>query len=233
MTNTINQIETAQRIRFVIDRLRISQASFARRLGLDPGNLSKHLNGKLPITKGLVNRIALDLGVSRSWLTTGEGVPFSKEAAAEVEMDVLAVEPTLVGESGGVPVYDIDVTAGCLELSRELTTDRIIGSVRLPGVQPNTAIVRVNGDSMQPTIPGGAYIAIREISNPDCIFWGHIYVVVTDDYRMVKYVKPHLTDPTKLVLKSDNPFYDDMVIPRESVRKLYVVESVLNLTTRL
>lgn len=32
-----------------------------------------------------------------------------------------------------------------------------------------------------------------------------------------------------VILRSDNPAYDDMEIPRSKIRKLYIVESFLNL----
>ena len=38
------------RIRFLIGRLNITQGEFARRIGVDPTNFSKILNGRLRIT---------------------------------------------------------------------------------------------------------------------------------------------------------------------------------------
>ena len=64
------------RIKFLISELRMRQNSFANRIGTDVSNLSKHLNGRLPISDALVNKIVVNLGVSKDWLTTGEGVPF-------------------------------------------------------------------------------------------------------------------------------------------------------------
>ena len=66
------------RIKFLISELRMRQNSFANRIGTDVSNLSKHLNGKLPISDALVNKIVVNLGVSKVWLTTGAGVPFPR-----------------------------------------------------------------------------------------------------------------------------------------------------------
>ena len=224
----IDQQAVIDRIHFLIENMRLSQAAFARRLRLDPGNLSKHLSGRLPITKGLVNRIAVDLAVSKHWLLTGEGVPFEKPLppteSAKAEFAVAAPQK-------GTPIYDIDVTAGCLSLSQMFTEDRIIGFVDLPTLRSDSVIVRVFGDSMMPEIPDGAYVAIRHISDTSCIFWGQIYVVILDDYRMVKHIRRH-ADPDKLILRSANPAYDDLEINRSQVRNLFLVETILNLTTR-
>lgn len=218
MTSLSHSTEIISRIRFLLDTCRMSQARFAKRISIDPANLSKHLSGKLPVTSGLINRIAVDMGVSKKWLTTGEGVPFAKDDG---------IRP----DGNATPVYDIDVTAGCYELSRMFTADRIIGYVDIPDMRPGSSIVRVSGDSMEPEISDGAYVAIRPISDMSCIFWGQIYVIVMDDYRMVKHVQRH-PDPSKIILRSSNPQYDDMEVSRDKIRRMFVVETILNLKNR-
>lgn len=239
--HTLNQQEVAERIRFLISKMHVTQGEFARRLGLDPANLSKQLNGKLPITRGLINRISADMGVSKQWLSTGHDLPFSKGALRRgpevVEMsDEICVTADATGgvspwAPGLIPVYDIDVTAGCRELSMEFTNDRVIGSIALPEVRPGCVIVKVNGDSMSPAIQDGAFVAIRPVSDLSCIFWGQIYVIVLEDYRMLKYVRRN-DNPHLVTLRSDNPDYDDMEIERSKIKKLYIVETVLNLKIR-
>ena len=78
----------------------------------------------------------------------------------------------------------------------------------------------------------GDYIAVRELSNMSQIFWGHIYVVVLDDYRMVKYLRRH-EDPNKVILRSENPKYDDMEVNRSDIRDLLVVQNILHVDNRL
>lgn len=215
----IDQAAVVARIKFLMQQQRLSQARFARKLSMDPANMSKHLNGRLPITQGLINRIAVDMGVSKRWLTMGDDLPFAKRAGSE--------------PSGPhrTPIYDIDVTAGSRELSREFTADRIIGSMHVPQLSADSVIVRVNGDSMEPEVPDGAFVAIRTISDTDVVFWGQIYVVVLDDYRMVKYLRRH-KDPDMVVLHSANPQYDDIELPRSKIRNLFMVEAVLSLKIR-
>lgn len=221
------EVTVADRIRYLINLSRISQAEFSRRLGIDPANMSKHLSGKLPVTRGLINRIAADMGVSKRWLTDGSDVPYPKIP------DSVVSEPCHGGERAvSTPVYDIDVTAGSAELSRMLTADRIVGSVSVPDMPPGCVIVHVSGDSMTPEIADGAYVAIRPVSSSSYIFWGQIYVIVLDDYRMVKYLRRHPSDPDMVVLHSANPDYDDMDVHRADIRKLFIVESILNIHRR-
>ena len=96
----------------------------------------------------------------------------------------------------------MDATAGSSSGRNELfSSENIVGWVNLPNMSPHCRIVRVSGDSMAPVIQDGDFVAVRELSNPGQIYWGQIYVVQLDDFRLVKYVRRH-TDPNMVVLRS-------------------------------
>ena len=206
------------RIRYLISLSRSNQARFAQHSGIDPGYLSRVLTGKQEASEGFINRLVVNLGVSKEWLMTGHDVPFPRQQP-EV--------PAHTGVHAGAPVYDIDVTAGCIPLSRMFTEERIVGYCNLPGVDPAYPLVRVAGDSMQPKITPGSYISIRNVNASGAISWGQIYVVVLEDYRLVKFVRRH-KDPEMVVLHSANPEYDDMEIRRSDIVALYLVEAIIN-----
>ena len=233
--DTMNELLIG-RVKYLIEMSRMSQGAFARRIGIDPSNLSKHLSGKLQMGDSLINRIIVETGVSRLWLRDGVGTPFDKQPeppsiniAPDRMVSIESIDDRL--PDTGIAVYDIDVTAGCQELSRMFTQDRIVGMVNLPNISPGSVIVHVSGDSMDPTIKNGGYIAIRPFRDLKNIFWGQIYVVVMDDYRMVKVVRRH-PEPGKVILHSVNPAYDDMDVERADIRSLFMVESILNFEVR-
>lgn len=205
------------RLRYLLKLSRHTQTSFARLTDTDPGQLSRILSGKQEPGTGFINRLVINLGVSKDWLLTGHDVPFPRPAHSE---------PPAPAHTGA-PVYDIDVTAGRVPLSRMFTQEHIIGWCFLPGVNPEFPLVRVAGDSMYPRIQPGSYISLRSVSLEAPIFWGQIYVVVLEDYRLVKYVRRH-TDPDMVVLHSDNPDYDDMEVRRADIVALYMVDTILS-----
>ena len=132
----------------------------------------------------------------------------------------------------GTPVYDIDVTAGIMPRARMFATENIVGYVNLPGIPEGCRIVTVSGDSMYPVIRSGDFIAVRELSNLQQIFWGQIYVVVLDDYCMVKYVRRH-DDPEMVILRSENRNYDDMEVRRTDIRDMMFVQHILHVDKRM
>ena len=127
----------------------------------------------------------------------------------------------------GIPLYDIDATAGYTELSSMFTDDRIIGYLQLPHANPDDVLVRVSGESMMPQVKDGSYIAIRPINPSAPIFWGQMYLVLMDDYRMVKVLRRH-ENPDKIILHSYNPDFDDMEVDRSEIRQIYIIDAVFN-----
>ncbi|MBD5185534.1 MAG: LexA family transcriptional regulator [Bacteroides sp.] len=204
------------RIRELIKMNDLTQAEFARRIGFDASNLSKTLNGRMAVSEALINRMVVEMNVSKDWLKGLSDNP----------------EPPLPPEiQAATPVYDIDVTAGFTELSRVFANDRMVGYLNLPQVSTECAVVRVSGDSMEPVVGRDSLVAIRRNDTRNNIFWGQIYVVVMDDYRMVKFVRRH-QDDDKVILHSQNPNYDDMVVNRADIRAMFLVETVINISRR-
>ena len=229
MDNQPIPVSITDRLRHIMALRHLSQRGLARLLRLDPSNLSKVLTGKLPFTEGLINRLVVDLGVSKPWLKDGVGVPFEKPVAArEIE---LADAVETCAPNRGTPVYDIDVTAGCRSLESIFGEVRPVGFIEVPGLARDVSLVQVRGDSMCPTIANGGYVAVRPVSGKN-LFWGQIYVVQLEEFRMVKYLRRH-PDSDKVILHSENPAYDDMDVDRSDIMSLYLVETILNFDIRV
>lgn len=220
------------RIKQLINSLGVSQSAFAERIGIDASNFSKHLNGKLPLSDNLYNKIVVAVGASKKWLLTGEGDMWNTSTGSNSIIPTVTVGNIQQGNASGAKIYDIDVTAGGVARERMFADDLVIGSINIPTVHPDCCIVRVSGDSMTPVIGNGDLIAIREIRNKNLIFWGHIYVVLLDEYRMVKYIRRH-TDPSQVILRSENRQYDDIEVAKSDIRDLFLVENIIRIDNRI
>ena len=129
-------------------------------------------------------------------------------------------------EAHGTPVYDIDAVCGFD--SRSFQDERVIGYVDLPGIRRDSHIVTASGDSMEPRILNGDKIVVREVIDRDYLFWGQIYLVLTPDYRLLKYVRKHPEKKDYIILRSENPEYEDIELPKDKIVKLFVVENILS-----
>ena len=224
--------EIALRIKELIKEMGISQNEFASRIGTDCSNFSKQINGKLAVTRVLTNKIIVELGVSKEWLLEGKGEKFKTSVASHSRTITLPASAIKGNEVIGAKVYDIDVTAGPSGRSLMFTSEQVIGSINMPFINPENYIVKVSGDSMCPVINNGDMLSIREVKNINLIFWGQIYVVLLDDYRMDKFVRKH-ENPDLVILKSANSEYDDIEIQKSDIRALFVVENIIRFDSRL
>ena len=222
-----DNVQIIERIKWLMQNSRRNQAQFGKLLGVDASNLSKILAGRLNLSEGFINRVVVNCGVDKEWLTEGNGVPYPRNASQPVRISHGETAMTAPARPQGAPVYNIDVTAGCMPLSRMFTDERIIGYLNLPDVNPEYPVVRVTGDSMYPKMKDGAFISIRPISLRSPISWGQVYVVILEDYRFVKFIRRH-PDSRYVILHSANPEYDDMEIERDSILGLYLVEAVFD-----
>lgn len=225
-----NNSDIIGRIRHLMQSSQLSQAAFARRIGLDPSNVSKYLCERLPINDTLLNRIIVNMGVSPSWLKNGIGLPYEKRLTIHPagNADIQTESATQSRNQEAIPLYDIDVAAGTACHQRMFTEENLRGHLYLPELNPNWVAVRAKGDSMQPIIGNGAYICLLPVNEKDNIIWGDIYVVVTEKRRVVKYVRRN-DDPSQITLKSANPEYDPIEIPLDNIIALYPVKAIVNL----
>ena len=221
------------RIKLLMSSMGLKQVAFAERIGVDASNFSKHLNGKLPLSENLYNKIVVAVGVSKEWLVSGEGDMWKTQPLSN-HLPTVTIPAGVISSSvvNGAKVYDLDVTAGGMTRERMFADEQVVGTINMPAIHPDCCIVRVSGDSMSPVIGNGDLIAIREVRNPNLIFWGQIYVVLLDDYRMVKYVRRH-NDPSMVILRSENPKYDDIEILKSEIRDLFLVENIIRIDCRV
>lgn len=121
----------------------------ARRARIAPSTFTKYLAGGSEPGAFKVARLAESLGVSLTWLLTGQGLP-NAEAAGYV----------------GVPIYDVRLAAGTASFSEgarivgEAPFDyqliRQLGRTNADGL----GVLTAEGDSMEPTIPDGARVLV-------------------------------------------------------------------------
>ena len=229
-TNSLPTEETIGRIRHLMSLRHLSQSRLAQLIGIDASNVSKYLSGRLPISDSFLNRIIVNLNVSKRWLRSGEGLPFEKDSVQNPTHGV-AHQPDSATERA-IPIYDIDVAAGITEMSRDCTRELVKGHLMLPDFNPRWVAVRAQGDSMAPLIDDGAYVVFLPENDLEQIVWGQIYIVIMDNRRVVKFVRRH-SDPEYVILKSKNEDYDSMDVRLADIRALYPVKAIVNVKMQL
>ena len=221
-------MEINERITAILSYYSLSVNEFVARTGIKTKQaVYDLLHGKTrSISTAMENKILSCFPeISRAWLLTGEG-DMIKEQIEPPPEDVEVTEY-------GTKVYDIDATCGDRSRPIVFADEHVIGHVQLPNVARDAMIIRANGDSMEPHIHDGDWIAVREVANLNVLYYGQVYLVITNEYRLLKYLRRDADEQHYVILRSDNKNYDDIRLPKADIRHLFIVENILSLHIKL
>ena len=159
--------------------------------------------------------------LNQEWLLHGSGTMLQQEQSVK-----LMQAPS----ANATPVYDLDATCGDVNRPMDFAVEQIIGYVALPNVSTSTSIIRANGDSMAPKINDGDWIAVRELTDFETIDYGRVHLIITEQNRFVKFVRRYADDePNYVILRSENQNYDDILLPKHKIVRMFIVENILSL----
>ncbi|EOA55613.1 hypothetical protein HMPREF1214_03736 [Bacteroides sp. HPS0048] len=214
------------RIRQYLDFKGISDYRFEKELSLSKGYINKAKN---PTSDVLMKICGIYTDISPEWLVTGKGEMIKN---AEREQKIIEISESAISETKrkGALIYDIDATCGLSGRDIEFTDEKVIGSIDAPEINPDSKIIFATGDSMLPLIASGDRIVIRKIESWDYFNYGQVYLIITNEYRLIKRVRRHPKDAEKLILlRSENPDYDDIDLPKREIIHLFIVENILSI----
>ncbi len=229
-------MEGWERIQYIIEREGLNKNSFSTAIGLTNNvTITRIINEKRNPSKATCQKIVEQFPIySLEWLISGEGEPISLDPERKEKKILICPSDIKEGDYSGALVYNIDGTCGAFERDMAFTNDSIIGSVNLPEINKESKIIRANGDSMEPVIFDGDRVVLRQIHNFDEIFYGQIYLILLEEYRMIKYIRRYnLDEENYIILRSRNEAYDDIKLHKSKIKKLFIVENILSVKSQL
>lgn len=236
---TDNQIVTIDYLLKIINQNDINIKDLAEKSGVEYTNLKAILNKKRVIGDKTIIKLSKALDINYEELRNPP--PFTAEERKgkyvvqrknTYQADTVE-SPEVIGNSpkslGKVPYYDIDVTAGNMILFRD-NQEEVTDYYSVPKeISDVDFCFKVRGDSMYDKILPGAVVFVKEINDVSVIEYGQVFIVITAEQRMVKYVRRHPTKPDDMVLlRSHNNNYDDIDLMKNKITKLLLVKGYLN-----
>ena len=206
------------RIKSVIADSGLTSNAFALKVGMNSSNLSRKLNGKVPITSRDYRLICDSIGVNKDWLETGTGDKYIGEPLNGKE----TMQPML-----GVPFYDVEFALGYDEMYND-TPNVPTKFISIPGYEKADFWCRASGDSMKPLISNGDIIALKVIPDwTEFLPMNEIYAIMTkNDLRTVKVIRRG-SDNEHFTLHAINEEYEDQEIKKEAITKVFKVLGAL------
>lgn len=207
MTNNNSNWE---RLDSVIRWANMSINYFGRHIGLARSeSLYQIKSGNNGISQNLARRIVEKFPeISLGWLLSGEGSMFSNVA------------------EGKIPFYDCDV-CGQLLVSDDKPEARCW--LNLPLLEECDLAARSYDAAMNSDIIAGSIVFLKYTA-PEAIIPGGIYVIVCENYVLLRKVRPVLTENgMMLMLEAAVADYDTINISSDEVVKMYRVVGNLKL----
>lgn len=205
----------------------LSRRKFQDAIGVSNSYIQNISKG---VSREVLNRISIQYPeLDTNWLLTGVGEMLQSEERSE---KIISVPQTAVStkQRKGALIYDIDATCGLSGRDIEFTDEKVIGSIDAPEINPDSKIIFATGDSMLPLIASGDRVVIRKIESWDYFNYGQVYLIITNEYRLIKRVRRHPKDADNLILlRSENPDYDDIDLPKREIIHLFIVENILSI----
>lgn len=205
----------------------LSRRKFQDAIGVSNSYIQNISKG---ISNDVLNRISIQYPeLNTNWLLTGIGEMLQ---SAERNEKSISVPQTAVStkQRKGALIYDIDATCGLSGRDIEFTDEKVIGSIDAPEINPDSKIIFATGDSMLPLIASGDRVVIRKIESWDYFNYGQVYLIITNEYRLIKRVRRHPKDADNLILlRSENSDYDDIDLPKREIIHLFIVENILSI----
>ncbi|HCA27793.1 MAG TPA: hypothetical protein DEP05_09205 [Betaproteobacteria bacterium] len=220
----------ADRIKQVIGEGSVS--AFARKAGIYESLLRQYVAGSMPGADKLV-AIARAAHVNLEWLATGEG---PMDAPPRPTLKVRESAADYHGVETGAPAGYV-VAAQPRVIDRSGEKDTLVGGQALDylafkadwvrtelGADPERlALVRAVGDAMAPTLSAGDLLLLDY--SFDRIKQDAIYAIAVDGALQIKRIQ-RLLDGA-LLIKSDNPVYQEQHVMAEHAGEVPVVGRVV------
>ena len=222
MKQTLNQSDLTERIKTLIKDAMCSEAMYAKRVKIDPGNFNKKLAGTLKWTINDVEKICSNELVSKEWLIDGIGEMKAKfEPTTKMLLSDFDSLPSKgYDKSVGKPYFNVDFEMGYDFMVNDQTRNPDY-MIDFTPYNKCDCWCNAHGDSMRPTISSGDVIAIKEIKDFSYLISGEIYAIVTkNDLCTIKRIKDNGSTVT---LIPDNKDYPEQVIDKTIIYKVFGV----------
>lgn len=209
------------RLEKVIELSGLSINKFAATIGLNRSeNLYRIKKGKNSISKELVDRITIKYcNINKAWLLTGEGAMYTNPVHNK--------EGTPVSTKK-IPFYDSAIFESYELNDSLLPLPEPLYYIDVPTLANCDFASLFVGDSMKPKIPSGSIVALKEI-DMELILPGEMYLIVTEKYTTIKYVRTVSESNSLLKLVPENKeFYDEMFLEKSLIRRIFMVKGVIS-----
>lgn len=218
--------------------LGLTQRQLADVLGVGQNNISQIENGVISLTDRNKFRLVERLHINLCWLETGDGEIVCDEESALAQLPKTQLSEraeTIIkrgtSQSFGAPFINIAIANGVVPANFDATHTQPDSLIEIPLFGEVSFYRPIAGNSMSPRLKSNDYVACQGYPHHNTIQFGEVYLcVATINGQWVEYIRiirKH-EDDTKIILRPTSDEYDDIIIAKENIIKLYIIKGSIS-----
>ena len=193
------------RLKLIRQEFRMNQMELADKLGVSQNAVSQYETGARNLSDDLKEKLCEQFGIDLNWLITGRGEMYdgAEPAAKDVPQAFSMNEP---GREDDLVYIDLLDAKACAGYGIENFDPQVVESIPIarrfvyPYRPEHVRLVEVTGNSMEPTLSPGDYVAVAE----QVVSGNGVYLINKERDLFVKRVAFKLDS---MQVSSDNPLY--------------------------
>lgn len=243
-----------ERIKLLVEKKAENKNTlFAQTLGVSEANIRGYIKGVVPKADVLAKIVSSYEDIDPTWLLTGEGemlktstsstheAPCSDEKERKTEKNgekqrkseknreySSRIHKLPEGSIEGIPLIPASAMAGAFTSDVSIMEYECEHYI-IPDFKGADFLIRVKGDSMQPTYYSGDLVACQKIPMNDIFFqWNKTYVLDTNQGPIIKRVLPG-KDDDHICIVSDNEKYPPFELEKSYLHAIALVRGIIRL----
>lgn len=212
-----------RRLKIAMSNKNMTQYTLSKLTRINKGSLSSYMSGKYLPKPDKINLIAQALEINPQWLMcTTDIMDIVDETSNDTNYIGIHSYPLIEGGvSAGIP----DVIDSQNEFEYIDIPDSLLGKY---SSRKNIIVMKVNGESMNKTIPHGATILVAQDYNLDTISTGDIVVFSHDySYSVKRFINDKKNRRFIFSPESFEECFEDLVIDYDKSHKLELIGKVI------
>ena len=199
-----------ERVRKIRKEMGLSQSKFGHQLDLATMIISRIESNETGLKAPILAKLD-EMGVNISWLLTGKGSVFKKDPSKKSP----STEDSNMSTSYSVPIVDVHASAGAGVINEHelMISTSEIGLEFKNHWGLDVVIIRIHGDSMEPTISKNSWILVKKV---ETLKSEGIFIFIQDNELRCKRIQKKGSG--EIIVKSDNPLYDTEIYPKGSTQ---------------
>ncbi|MWB92950.1 S24 family peptidase [Flavobacterium sp. GA093] len=222
----------------IYDGFADNDAELAKNLGYTKSSFSQILNEKVPLSDKFIDKLSsANNNINKVWILDGIGEMLNNGVTKEPGLMVRKLKTDRIIDNQDIPLYDIQVAAGVVDLFGGEQKQIPVDYIRIPKLPKCDGALYVTGDSMYPLLKSGDIVMYKEIYNLEHnIIWGEMYLSYINndgnEYFFTKFLKKSERDGY-VQFVSQNQHHQTVEFPVSSIKALALVKASIRINSQL